>query len=454
MKIPSLFSDKEFFRSLFKLALPIMLQNMVTSLVNTVDTIMIGRLGTVAIASVGLGNQVFFLFHLIIFGICSGGAIFTAQFWGKGDIAGIRKNVGFSLTLSLTAAILFTVAAAFIPEKIIGIYSRDEAVIATGAVYLRTLSPSFLFVGIGSVFTFTLRSVEKVRLPIVATVIALSLNVVLTYLFVFGAGPIPAMGVKGAALTTVISRLIEAGIIVTVTYIRKYVPAGAISELFSFNAQYAKTFFIITLPVIVNEMLWSLGITTQNIIFARTGTDAIAAFSITNTVSNLTWTLFLGLGNAAAILVGKKIGEKNEATARDYASKIVLFASIAAAGAAMILYPVSFLLPRVFNVNEQTIFIASQMFIILCCSYPIKAFNLSMIVGVCRAGGDTVFCMIYDIAILWLVALPLAACAAFFLNAPVWIIYLCLCAEDPLKALLGMWRLRSGKWLRNVTEGL
>ena len=452
MKVPFLFNDKQFFRLLFALAIPIMLQNMVTSMVNTVDTIMIGRLGTVAIAAVGLGNQIFFLYTLLLFGICSGGGIFTAQFWGRKDIAGIQKNMGCTLTLALTAALVFTLAAALIPEKLIGFYSRDEAVIAAGTAYLVRLSPAFIPFGISMVFIFTLRSVEKVKLPFVATVIALSFNVVLNYLFIFGAGPIPAMGVKGAAITTVISRLIETAILVAVTYVRKYVPAAAFTEFFAFNARYARNFLIITLPVILNEIFWSTGITIQNVIFARTGTDAIAAFNITVTVSMLFWALFLGLGNAGAVLIGKKIGEKEDAKARDYASRLVRFAPLAAAVAALFLYPISFLLPFIFNVNAETIFYASQLFIILCCSYPVRAFNLSMIIGVCRAGGDTIFCIIYDLAILWLFALPLAACAGFILKAPVWIIYICICTEEPLKAILGLWRLKSGKWLRNVVD--
>ena len=184
---PPLFNDRKFYRNLFALAIPIMLQNLINSLVNTLDTIMIGRLGTVEIAAVGLGNQIFFLYNLLLFGICSGGSIFTAQFWGKGDIPGIRKNMGFCMSLNLVAAVFFTLVSALIPEKLISIYSRDEEVIRAGAVYLKTLSPSFIPFAINIVFILTLRSVEKVRLAIVVTVIALSLNGLLNYLFIFGA---------------------------------------------------------------------------------------------------------------------------------------------------------------------------------------------------------------------------------------------------------------------------
>jgi putative MATE family efflux protein len=454
MKIPPLFSDRQFYRSLFALAVPIMLQNLVNSLVNMLDTIMIGRLGTVEIAAVGLGNQVFFLYNIFLFGICSGGAIFTAQFWGKGDIQGIRKNLGFCLTLSLITALLFTLAVALVPDKLIAVYSRDEAVIEAGAAYLKALSPVFFPFAVTLVFTLTLRSVEKVRLSIVVTVISLSSNAVLNYLFIFGAGPVPAMGVAGAAIATVISRLMETVILVSVSYIKRYPPAGSIRELLGYDGYYARHFFRVTLPVIINEILWSVGVTVQSIIFARTDTNAIAAFNITNTVSMLTWVLFIGMGNGVGVLIGKKIGEKNEKIARDYAIKAVCFAPVLAVGAAMVLFPLSLLIPFVFNVSPGTVQAAFGMIIILCFSYPFRAFNMTMVVGICRAGGDTVFCMFYELLVMWLFALPLAFLAAFALKAPVEVIFLCVMMEHPFKALLGIWRFRSGKWLHNVVEKL
>ena len=451
MKLPPLFNDRLFFRGLFTLAVPIMLQNLVNSMVNLLATIMVGRLGTVEIAAVGLGFQVFFLYQLFLFGIISGGSIFTAQFWGKGDIAGIRKNLGFCITLSSVWAVLFTLAAMFVPEKLIGFYSMDEAVIKAGADYLRILSFSFFPFALSFAFVLTLRSVEKVRLAFVTTVITLFINVLLSYLFIFGKGSIPAMGIKGAAMATVISRLFEAVIIITVSYAKKYVIAGSIREFLSFNRNYARHFFRISLPVILNEIFWSTGVTMQSVIFARTNTDAIAAFNIINTVSMITWVLFLGLGHGVGVMIGKKIGEGDEKTARDYASRIARFVPLLAVGAALILFPLSRLLPFVFKVNSETLAVASQMFIVLCCVYPFRAFNMAMIIGICRAGGDTVFCVFYDLGTLWLIGLPLAALAAFVMHAPVWLIYLCIITEDPFKAILGIWRLKSGKWLHNVT---
>ncbi|MDR2072025.1 MAG: MATE family efflux transporter [Spirochaetaceae bacterium] len=446
----SLFSDRQFYRSLFALAVPIMFQNLINSFVNIIDTVMIGRLGTAAIAAVGLGNQVFFLFTMVLFGICSGGSIFTAQYWGKKDIQGIRKNTGLCLFLNMAIALIFTILVLTVPDRIIGFYSQDLEVIRIGSMYLKTLAPVYVPFGISFVFIITLRSIERVRLAMVSTLIALSLNMGLNWIFIFGAGPVPAMGVKGAAIATVIARIVEMLILVTGSYRRKYQMAGTLREYTGFSLTFVSRFFIISGPVIFNELIWALGITVQNIIFARTGTDAIAAFNITNTFSQLTWVVFIGLGSGVAVLIGKKIGEGAEDTARDYAKRIVIFATILAAVIAAILYPFSMLLPFIFNVNLRVMEYVSIMFIILCCSYPFRAFNMNLIVGVCRAGGDTIFCVLFEVFIMWGYSLPLGAMMAFIVHAPVWLIYLCLCSEDVFKMILGLWRLKSGRWLRTV----
>jgi putative MATE family efflux protein len=451
MRLRDLFKDRQFYKTLFAIAIPIMLQNLVNTFVNMVDTVMIGRLGTTEIAAVGLGNQVFFLYNMILFGICSGGAIFTAQFWGKQDIQGIRKTMGLCLISSLSVAVIFTGMALINSEGIIGVYSRDPEVIRLGGQYLKTLAPCFIPFGISFVFILTLRSVERVRLAMVTTIIALTINMTLNYFFIFGIGPVPAMGVTGAARATVIARYTELIILISVSYARRYPMAGKLRELMAFNSPFVSRFVRITFPVVLNETLWALGISVQNIIFARNHTDAIAAFNITNTVSQLTWVIFIGLGNGIAVLIGKKIGEGEEQTARDYARRITAFAPLMAAAAALVLFPISRLLPFIFNVNANVLSIASVMFIILCCVYPFRAFNMTVIVGICRAGGDTIFCVLCEIIFMWGFSLPLGAAMSFIVRAPVWLIFLCIASEDLFKAALGFWRLRSGKWLHDVT---
>ena len=231
----------------------------------------------------------------------------------------------------MSISTIFTAACLIAPNAIIGLYSTDDSVIRIGADYLRTVAPCFIPFGISFVFTLVMRSTEKVRLPIIATLISLSINIFLNWLLIFGIGPCPKLGVVGAAIATVIARFAETLILIGTSYGKKYALAGSLKELFSFDLAFVSRFFRIAFPVMVNETLWSLGITMQNAIFARTNTDAIAAFNIVTTVSNLTWVVFIGLGNGCAVLIGKKIGEGSEATARAYASRITRFAPLMAA---------------------------------------------------------------------------------------------------------------------------
>ncbi len=451
MTISGLFNDKYFYKNLFTIAVPIIIQNFINSLVNMMDTVMIGRIGTVEIAAVGVGNQIFFFYTIILFGVSSGGAVFTAQFWGKNDLVGIRRTTGLCLLIAVAISGLFTAGSLWAPEWMIGLYSHDPALIAAGAAYLHTLSGAFFPFAVSFVLTLIMRSVERVRLPMVATIISLFLNVVLNYFLIFGVGPFPTLGVVGAAAATVIARWAELSILLVAAYRKKYVMTGSFRELFGFRVPFVRRFFQIALPVMINELIWSAGITMQNIIFAQTSTEAIAAFSITTTVSQLNWVFFIGIGNAAGVLIGKKIGEGADGTAREYAFRIAGFAPLSAAGLGLLLIPLSWTLPLLFNVDANVFTIIDSMFIILALAYPFRAFNMAMIIGVCRAGGDTRFSVFYDVSFMWLFSIPLAALASFVFHVPAWFIYVILSAEDPLKMFFGLRRLKSGRWLHNVT---
>ncbi|MCL2478683.1 MAG: MATE family efflux transporter [Treponema sp.] len=451
---PPLFREQgEFYRNLFAISVPIMIQNFVSAVAAMISTMMIGRMGTVEIAAVGLGNQIFQLLNMTVFGIGSGGTIFVAQFWGKKDIGGIRKNLGLCLTLNLGTALLFTLGAVLIPDKLISIYTNDPLVIKAGADFLRYLSPGFIPFAIAMVYMLTLRSVERVRLTVIATTFALVVNILLNFPLIFGMGPFPGMGVRGAAIATAASRYAEMAILIIGSYMFGYAPAARLGELFAFNSAYVGRYLRLCIPVIINESVWQLGVTIQNLILARSSTEAIAAFNITGTISGLTWVVFAGLAHGVAVLIGKKIGEGREKDAREYAFRINVFSPIMALGVICILIPLSRALLSFFNISEATLLTSSLMIIVLSATYPLKAFNMTMIIGTCRAGGDTVFCAIYDLAPLWFISLPLGAAAAFIFRVPAHIIYLFLLMEEPVKAVMGIWRLKTGKWLHNVTIG-
>ena len=439
---------KNFFATLFSVAAPITMQNFINSAVNMADAVMIGRLGASSITAVGLGNQIFFLLNLLLFGLVSGSAVFSSQFWGRRDVEGIRRTTGLCFIIATIMGTLFTSLCLIMPKSIISIYSTDKEVIELGASYLKHVSFCFFPFVYSFSITMILRSIGKIRLAVITTAISLVVNVTLNAILIFGLLGAPQMGVKGAAIATVITRFLELIIILSVSIIRKYPVLG--KSMFSISFKFLRSYFLVTMPVVLEEICWSLGITTHNLIFARLGTSEYAAFNIVNNVSLLLWVIFLGIGNGSAIIIGNKIGEGKIEETRDFARFITTLSPLLASFMALFFIPISFLIPYIFNVSEEVLSLIPSLLITLAIYYPLRAFNSVMIVGVCRGGGDTRFSLFYDIFFMWSIAIPLSYAISFTHLSFVWIIYAAIMSEEPLKLILGLFRLKSGKWLHCV----
>ena len=304
---------------LLKIALPIALQNFILSSLNMVGTMMVGQLGETLVAPVGVANQIFFLMNLLVFGVVSGGAIFTAQFWGKHDVTNIRKVLGISLILAVTGALIFFVIAELFPSFVLGIYSKDPAVVQAGSEYLRIMAFSFVFFAITASYGTVLRSTGDVRTPLFVSMGALSLNTILSYLLIFGKFGLPALGIHGAAVGIVVARVVECSLCSSLPIGSNFPPRCVcrMSEwlkLVSSNRCSSRV-----LPVTLNELLWAFGATAYSVIYARIGTDAMAAMSIASSIDQMALVLFFGISNACAILVGNRIGAGDQDKAFRYA---------------------------------------------------------------------------------------------------------------------------------------
>ena len=238
-----MFRDKVYLSTFIKIALPITLQTLITSSLNLVDVLMIGQLGEVPLAAVGLANQIFFLLNLLLFGVGSGSAVFIAQYWGKKDVLNIRRVQGLCLGIGAGAAFIFSLIALVFPRTALGFYTNDQAVIDLGSEYLQTVGFSYIFIAITYGFSAVLRSTENVKLPMFSSMIALSLNTLINYTLIFGNFGFPQLGVKGAAIATVISRILECSLILIIAYRRKTPAAAKISEMFAFDFGYSKNYF-------------------------------------------------------------------------------------------------------------------------------------------------------------------------------------------------------------------
>ena len=441
-----------FFRTLSMVALPIIIQNVIINFLNMIDVVMIGQLGEVEVAAVGLANQVTFVLTLILFGICSGAAIMSAQYWGRKELDGIHCVVGIGLTIGLTGAGIFAIAVLSAPRGFLRLYTPDPAVITIGSSYLRMIAPTYLAMAVTILFSNNLRSVGHVRLPMVVSGSALTLKTVLNYLLIFGNLGFPAMGVQGAALATLIARLLECVVLVFLVYWRNTPLAAHPRAFFNFNRAFFWSYIKVSFPLIVNEIFWSLGITTYSAIYARISTDSIAAINILLTIEQLAFVIFAGVGVGTGILVGNLIGENREDEAYRFVRRAILLNLIGSVFIGGGMVAASGSIVTWYNISEVTRNLALTLIRISGLVLWIKASYIVVMIGAIRAGGDTRFGMIADVVTLWGVGIPMAVLAAFVFHLPVYWVYLMIVSEELVKLGLFLWRFFSKKWINNLTN--
>lgn len=446
----NILKDKKFMSTILTLALPITIQSFITSSLNLVDNLMIGRLGEAAIASVGLANQYFFIFTLCITGINAGASVFMSQYWGKKDTKNIHKVLGLDITIGFVASLLFGLAALFFSNEIMNILSKDPEVIQMGATYLRIIAVSCLFTNFTQGYSSVLRSTEQPRIPMYASLIGVLTNAFLNWVFIFGNLGMPKLGVAGAALATTIARLVELSYIIIMVYGGKNLVAAKISQLFSFKMEFVKVYFKTSSSVIINELLWSFGMTAYSIAYAQMGTSAVATMQIATTLNNMFMVFCMGLASAAAIMVGNKIGADNEEEALEYSKKLGILSPVIGLILGIFIWILAPAILKPFNIAQSTYSDAIIVLRIMAVFCAIRTYNVVMIVGVFRGGGDTTYSMLVQAGTIWFFAVPMAFIGAMFLSVPIYVVYFLICLEEIVKIFFEFARLHSGKWVRNV----
>jgi len=441
-----------FYRNLLKLAVPMALQSLLMYSLNMIDTLMIGQLGETEIASVALGNQVFFVLMLFFYGITTGTAVFTAQYWGKKDIPGIRRAMGLCIVTAACGAILVTLSSVLKPGWILAVFSQDIKVIDLGSDYLRIVCLSYLLSAVSMSFAMVLRSVERPKLPLLVTFISLVLNTALNYLLIFGKLGFPALGVRGAAIATAISRFVEFVLLLIIVYWKETPLAGRIGEFLDISSAFARQYFRITIPVVLNEVGWALGFTMYKVVFARMGTEVIAAVNIAENVTNLFLVVVHGTSNACAVMIGNLLGSGEDRKAYNYAVRFSILGPIIGVIIGFVLILFSGWVPLLFRVSQSVRNITHTILILHALVTPFDVFNWQLIVGILRSGGDTRFSMLMEIGTIWGFGVPLAFVAGLVLHQSVVVVFFLVRSEEIVKFVVGIFRLLSKKWVRNVTE--
>ena len=444
--------DKQFFLAILTLVIPITLQNLISSSLNMVDNLMIGRLGENSIASVGLVNQYFFIFTLCLAGINAGAGIFMSQFWGRKDISNIRKMLRLDIILGLVASIIFFIPAALFPSSIMKIFTKDIEVVTLGIKYLRIISITFVLTGITQSYSTVLRCIGIAKPPMYGSLIGVLTNAFLNWILIFGHFGFPTMGVAGAAIATSIARVVEMIVIVIAAYKSNSIISNKDKENVEFDFNFVKMYFKTSYSVILNELVWSVGLSVYSIIYAKIGIREVASMQIANTINNMFMVLSMGLANAAAIMIGNKIGAGEEEVAIDYSTKLGILAPIVGLIMGISLWVSAPMVVGLFNINKDTLNMTITVLRIMAVAAPLKFFNVLMIVGVFRGGGDTTYSMLVQLGTVWCFAIPAGFIAAVYFKMPLEKVFFVITLEEVLRVFFEAKRLKSKKWIRNVIE--
>ncbi len=440
-----------FYSQIFKLVLPIVIQNLLSAAVSSADVVMLNYVGQSAISAVSLASQYASVLFMVFYGLGTGATMLCAQYYGKGDMQAIQVIEGIALRFSLGISMIFAGAAWFLPQQMMRVFTDDTDLVTAGASYLKCMSVCYLCWGITEVYLAVLRSVGRVVVSTAMNVLAFSLNICLNAVFIFGLFGAPRLGAMGVALATSLSRLVELAACFGVSFFSKDIKLD-IRYLFVRHKVLFSDFVRLSLPALGNDISWSLAFAMYSVIIGHLGTDMVAANSFVIVVRNFGTILCFGMASAGGILLGRIIGENRLEEAREGAKKLMKLTVLTGAVGGVLVLAASPIVLSYAQLTEQAMHYLKYMLFINTYYVMGAAVNTTLIAGVFRAGGDSRFGFICDTIDMWVYAVPLGFLAAFVWKLPVMWVYFLICTDEFVKWPWVIRHYRSGKWLNNITR--
>ncbi len=453
-------SGAPYYKRMLQIAIPTMIQNGVTNFVNMLDNIMVGQVGTLQMTGVSIVNQLLFVFNLCIFGAMSGAGIFTAQFYGKKDNDGVKNTVQFKIVTAVIFTALGIGVFLLLGDTLISAYIQEgsdpteAALVASySKKYLNIMLFNTLPFAIAQAYASSLRETKDRVIPMISTVTAVLINLVLNYILIFGHFGAPEMGIEGAAVATVIARFVECGILViwSHTHKRKYPFIARLFTHTTITLQQIKKISSISLPLILNEALWATGMAFLNQCYSIRGLSVVAAINIVSTLSNVFNVSFLSFGSSIGIILSQMLGAGEKEEAKKASTKMIGFAVFTVFGIAALMSCFSGIFPKIYNTEDYVRSLATSLILIMALYMPVQSF-LNACYFSLRSGGKTVITFIFDSGFMWVIVIPVAFCLSRFTDLPIIPLYAAVQAIDIIKCIIGYVFLKKGVWLNTVVE--
>lgn len=441
----------DFYRQMFKLAIPIIIQNLLSAAVNSSDVIMLNYVGQSAISAVSLAANYSNILFMVYYGLGTGASLLCAQYFGKKNMQAIHAVEGIALRFSFAISALVALAAFTMPQRMLLLFTSDQELIAIGSSYIRIMGITYLCWGVTEIYLAILRSIGRVTISMTLNMLAFGLNILLNAMFIFGLFGAPKLGVTGVAIATASSRLIQLVACVIVSLLSKDVKLNP-AYMFIRSKTLLNDFIHLSLPALGNDLSWSVAFSMYSVILGHLGTEAVAANSLVTVVRNVGSVFCFAIASAGTILLGRVMGQEELEKSKSYASRMLKMTVVAGAVGGVIVLAVTPFVLRFASLNDTAMHYLKYMLLIN--SYYImgSAVNTALIAGVFRAGGDTKFGLICDTIDMWVYAVPLGFFAAFVLKLPVLWVYFLLCTDEFVKWPWVIRHYRKREWAKNITR--